>query len=141
MLNVGSGAGISAAYLVEEYDCRMVGVDILPGMVECARRWAKEKGLSDRLEFHHGDAQQLPFEDNFFGVVLSESVNVFIPDKEKAMSEYVRVAKLGGYIGLTEAIWAMEPPVDTAEIIMEATGQPLLPSEVWEELLKKSRSG
>jgi ubiquinone/menaquinone biosynthesis C-methylase UbiE len=138
VLNVGSGAGISAAYLVEKYNCRMMGIDILPGMVESASRWVEEKGLGERLQFQQGDAQQLPFEDHLFDAVICESVNVFVPDKEKAIREYIRVTKSGGYIGITEAIWAKEPPLETAEIIMEATGQPLLPSEVWETLFEKA---
>jgi ubiquinone/menaquinone biosynthesis C-methylase UbiE len=138
VLNVGSGAGISAAYLVQEFGCRMEGVDLLPGMVESARLWAKKKGLNDRLHFQRGDAQDLPFENDLFDAVLCESVNVFIPDKEKAMGEYVRVTKPGGSIGLTEAIWIKEPSPEVAEIIMEATGQLFLPSEVWENLLREA---
>ena len=46
VLNVGSGAGISAAYLVENFGCRVVGVDLLQGMVESAETWAHKKGFS-----------------------------------------------------------------------------------------------
>jgi len=56
ILNVGSGAGISGAYVVEVYDCNVVGIDVLPGMVQSAERWAAEKGLADRMEFQVGDA-------------------------------------------------------------------------------------
>ena len=138
VLNVGSGSGISAAYIVEEYDCNVVGVDLLPGMVRSAERWALEKGLADRMEFHIGDAQELPFEDNRFDAVICESVNVFVPDKEKAIGEYVRLVKPGGYVGLNEAIWFNNPSDSVEKIIVEATGQPFQPSEVWETLLERS---
>lgn len=138
VLNVGSGAGISAAYLVEQYGCRMVGVDILPGMVKSARKWSEKRGLSEHMTFQLGRAEELPFKDNLFDSVLCESVNVFIPEKEKAMTEYIRVAKPGGYIGLTEAIWIKEPLPEVAKIIQEAAGQPFLFSQVWENLLKNA---
>jgi ubiquinone/menaquinone biosynthesis C-methylase UbiE len=134
--NVGSGSGISAAYLVEHYDCQVVGVDILPGMVVSARKWAQENRISDSMEFQLGDAQNLPFDDDLFDAVICESVNVFIPDKEKGMREYVRVVRPGGSIALSEAIWNKKPPEGVKEIIIEATGQPFQSSEVWENLLE-----
>ena len=135
VLNVGSGAGNAAAYLVEEFDCRMIGIDILLRMAIGARQWVEQRGLSNILEFVSADAVELPFRENMFDVVISESVNVFIREKEQAMSEYIRVAKPGGFIGLTEAVWVKEPTTEISDIIMEATGQPILPSSVWERLL------
>ena len=136
VLCVGSGSGISAAYFVKHYGCVVVGLDILPEMVASAERWARDKGLKDHLEFQLGDAQELPFEDNRFDAVLCESVNVFIPDKGKAMSEYVRVLKPGGFLGLNEAIWIQTPSERVAEIIIEATGQQFSPSQLWRNLIR-----
>lgn len=69
---------------------------------------------------------------------ICESVNVFVPDKEKAIGEYVRLVKPGGYVGLNEAIWFNNPSDSVEKIIVEATGQPFQPSEVWETLLERS---
>jgi ubiquinone/menaquinone biosynthesis C-methylase UbiE len=136
VLNVGSGSGIAAAYLVEHYGCRVVGVDLLQGMVESAQKWARGKGLNDQMVFHQGDAQDLPFENDSFDALICESVNVFVPDKTKAMREYVRVVKPGGTIAMTEAVWFKEPTEEVAAVIIEATGQPFQPSEVWESLFQ-----
>jgi ubiquinone/menaquinone biosynthesis C-methylase UbiE len=138
ILNVGSGSGISSAYLVEEYDCKVVGIDLLPNMVRAAEDWAREKGLADRMEFRVGDAQDLPFGDSQFDAVMCESVNVFVPDKSGAMGEYFRVVKPGGYVGLCEAIWVDNPNETVEKIIVEATGQQFQPSEVWENLMENS---
>ncbi len=134
ILNVGSGSGISATYLAQTYGCKVEGVDILPGMVESAKKWAQEKGLSDQLDFRVADACDLPFEDNCFDALISELVNTFIPDREKAMSEYIRVVKPGGHIGFNEAIWIKEPSEAIAEIINEATSQQLKSPQIWEDL-------
>jgi len=48
VLNIGSGSGISATYLVQTYVCKVVGVNILPRMVESVQNWAK-KELSSQL--------------------------------------------------------------------------------------------
>lgn len=135
ILNVGSGSGISAIYLVENYGCRVVGIDILPGMVASAERWAQERDLTSQMEFHLGDAQKLPFDEGFFDAVICESVNVFVPDKQKAIGEYVRVVKPGGFVGLNEAIWVKIPSDQVAVIINEATGQEFQPPQFWQNLL------
>lgn len=54
------------------------------------------------MEFHVADAQNLPFDDNQFDVVICESVNAFVPNRAKAASEYVRVIKSGGFLGMSE---------------------------------------
>lgn len=136
ILNVGSGSGIPAAYLAQKYSCKVVGVDILPEMVTSAVKWANDKGLSDQLDFRVADARDLPFKDNRFDAVISESVNTFVPDREKAMNEYIRVVKPGGYIGFSEAIWIKEPSEELAEIIMESTKQQLKSPKIWENLFR-----
>jgi ubiquinone/menaquinone biosynthesis C-methylase UbiE len=103
VLDVGCGVGATPAYLAMEAGCRVMGVDLLEKMVEQSRERAKSDGIEDRTEFRAADARDLPFEDNLFDAVISESVNAFLDDKEKAMREYVRVTKPGGYVGTTEA--------------------------------------
>lgn len=138
ILNVGSGSGISATYLAQTYDCKVIGIDILPGMVENAQKWADNKGLSSQLEFRVADARDLPFEDNQFDALISESVNTFIPDRERAMCEYVRVVKRGGYIGFNEAIWIKEPSDEMAKIITETTNQEFKSAQIWESLFQEA---
>jgi ubiquinone/menaquinone biosynthesis C-methylase UbiE len=112
VLIIGCGVGQTPCLIAEEIGCRVVGIDLSEGMVEKARERAKKKGLEDKLEFRTADAQALPFEDNLFDAVLSESVNAFIPDKANAMLEYVRVTKPGGFIGMNEVNWLIEPSPD-----------------------------
>ena len=37
VLDVGCGAGVTACFLAKRYGCRVVGVDILPAMVQRCR--------------------------------------------------------------------------------------------------------
>ena len=48
----------------------------------------------------------LPFEVDWFDVVICESVLAFIEDKPQAIRECVRVVKPGGYVWLNESLWA-----------------------------------
>jgi len=110
VLDVGCGAGVTACFLARKYGCRVVGVDIRARMVERSQEQARRKGVADRVEFRVADAQELPFADGLFDAVITESVTAFPADKQKAVREYARVTKPGGYVGLSEATWLKSPP-------------------------------
>ena len=139
VLDVGCGVGATACWLARRYGCRVMGVDILPRMVERSQERARREKVADRVEFKVADAQDLPFEDNLFDAVLTESVTAFPADKQKAVNEYTRVAKPGGYVGLNETAWLKLPPPPevTAWAAQEvgATVKPLPPDE-WAGLLQ-----
>jgi len=110
VLDVGCGAGATAVYLIKQHGCRVAGVDILPRMIDRARETARREGVEDRTEFRVADAQELPFDDETFDAVITESVAAFPEDKQRAASEYARVTKAGGYVGLNESTWLQTPP-------------------------------
>ncbi len=110
VLDVGCGVGATPCFIAKKYACRVVGVDILPAMVERSRERAKREGTVKRVEFRVADAQALPFEDNLFDAIITESVTAFPRDKQKAVDEYARVTKPGGYVGLNESTWLKVPP-------------------------------
>ena len=110
VLDVGCGAGVTPCFIAQRYDCRVVGVDINERMVERSKERAQREKAADRVEFRVADAQDLPFEDALFDAVITESVTSFPEDKQKAVNEYVRVTKPGGYVGLNESVWLKAPP-------------------------------
>ncbi len=139
VLDVGCGAGVTPSFLARKYGCRVVGVDISEGMVQRSKERAAREGVTDRTEFRVADAQDLPFEDNLFDAVITESVTAFPEDKQKAVDEYARVTKPGGYVGLNESTWLKTPP--PPEMIawvsqdIGATAKPLTETE-WTGLLE-----
>jgi ubiquinone/menaquinone biosynthesis C-methylase UbiE len=79
-------------------------------MIERSKERAKREGVANRVEFRVADAQDLPFEDDIFDAVITESVTAFPEDKQRAVNEYARVTKPGGYVGLNESTWIKVPP-------------------------------
>jgi len=139
VLDVGCGVGVTPCYIAKKYGCRVVGVDISEKMLSMARERAKRKRAGNRIKFMAADAQNLPFRSNLFDAVISESVNAFVKDKKKAISEYIRVTKPGGYLGLNEATWIKEqPPADFVEYLSRITGAKFETSDNWKKLLGKS---
>jgi ubiquinone/menaquinone biosynthesis C-methylase UbiE len=139
VLDVGSGAGRTPVLLAKDYGVQVVGVDLHPGMVSVATRLARQEKLEGKVRFRQGDAQALPFEDNSFDAVIAESVTAFVSDKQKAVAEYLRVVKPGGYVGINEATYLQsDPPKEIRESAANDLGlmvEPLL-SKQWEQLMR-----
>lgn len=97
VLDVATGSGNTAISAARRY-CDVTGIDYVPELIE----QAKERAGAERLEitFEVGDAENLPYPDASFDVVLSTVGVMFAPNQEKTASELLRVCKLGGKIGL-----------------------------------------
>lgn len=102
VLEVGCGTGRTAAYLVETTGCEVVASDRHPGMLWWARRHVADRGVADRTKVVQADVHHLPWDDDVFDIVISESVLVWVEDKATAVDEMVRVARPGGLVGLNE---------------------------------------
>jgi len=97
-LDVGTGGGGLALELAAA-GADVVGVDIDEDGLAHARTAAAERGLD--VEFVHGDAQRLAFEDASFDGVVSAFGVIFARDRERAALELARVCRPGGRLGLT----------------------------------------
>jgi SAM-dependent methyltransferase len=97
VLDVACGSGNAALAAARRF-CPVVGVDYVPALLERARQRAKAEGLE--ATFQEGDAEELPFPDASFDVVLSACGAMFAPDQERTAAELLRVCRPGGRIGM-----------------------------------------
>lgn len=136
VLDVGCGTGMTPCYLAQTIGCRVIGIDLSERMIAWSRRRAERAQLADRVTFTVADAQNLPFPDGTFDAIISESVTAFVPDKRCAVSEYVRVARPGGSVGLMEGTWNVSPPADlSAYLARVMAGADFQPADAWSKLL------
>jgi len=103
VLDVAGGNG-NASLAAARHFADVTCTDYVPALLEQARRRAEADRLSLVLEF--ADAENLPYPDASFDVVLSTFGVMFAPDHERAAAELLRVVKPGGRIGL--ANWTPE---------------------------------
>jgi SAM-dependent methyltransferase len=96
VLAAACGSG-SAALAAARRFCRVVGVDA-PELLERARRRAQAEGLE--VAFLEGDAEELPFPDGSFDVVLEAGDAMTAPALEGMVGELLRVCRPGGRIGM-----------------------------------------
>lgn len=96
VLDVGCGPGtILRSAVSSARHPRGVGIDLGTTRVRQAQ---KANAGNPDLQFVHGDAQQLQFGSGTFDVVYSRMLLQYVPDKEKAVAEMVRVCKPGGTV-------------------------------------------
>jgi ubiquinone/menaquinone biosynthesis C-methylase UbiE len=98
VLDVACGSGNAALAAARRTWNQTVGADFVPELLERGR----ERAATERLEveFVEADAQELPFEEASFDVVISVFGAMFAPDQEKTAAELLRVTKPGGRIGM-----------------------------------------
>jgi len=128
VLEVGCGIGVGLAHIADTYGCRVVGVDISAPMLRWAHKRVVQAGVADKVSLRRADVGNLPFPDDQFDVVLCESVMAFVEDKQRAISECVRVTRPGGYVGLNEGLWLSPPTESMVERVKAAIG-PSVPTE------------
>jgi SAM-dependent methyltransferase len=97
VLDVACGHG-NAALAASRRFCQVTGIDYVPALLDRARQRAQAEGLE--ATFQEGDAEDLPFPDASFDVVLSACGAMFAPDQEQTASELLRVCRPGGRIGM-----------------------------------------
>jgi SAM-dependent methyltransferase len=96
VLDVGCGTGQTLLHLKREFGCDVTGVDIRREMLAKTRRRARHAQLE--VETVRAAAERLPFPGNQFDLVVTESVNVFVADLSRALREYHRVLRPGGFL-------------------------------------------
>ena len=104
VLDLAAGRGTSALLLAQEYGAEVVGVDLSTDNVAAATDTAAAVGLSDRVRFHSGDAEQLSFADASFDAVVCECAFCTFPDKPAAAAELARVLRPGGRVGIADVV-------------------------------------
>lgn len=97
VLDVACGSGnasIPAALL----SAKVTACDLTPALLESGRLLAESLGLE--VIWKEGDAEQLPFADGSFDVVMSCVGVMFAPHHRRSGDELIRVCRPGGMIGL-----------------------------------------
>lgn len=107
VLDVGTGLGIQAIIFAELKNT-VTALDLSDVMLERAHENAKKRGLD--IKFVQGDAENLPFTENSFDVVVTQHVLWTLTDHEKFFSECRRVLDKNGRLFAIDGHWFSEAP-------------------------------
>jgi len=99
VVDAGSGAGFDCFIAAHQVgpDGHVVGVDMLADMLARSRAAAEQMGLRN-VEFREGLIEEMPVEDGWADVVMSNGVLNLCADKRLAFQEIWRVLRPGGWL-------------------------------------------
>jgi SAM-dependent methyltransferase len=97
VLDVAAGTG-NASIPAAQTGAELTASDLTPELLEAGGKRAQEAGVE--LDWVAADAENLPFEDESFDVVMSSIGAMFAPMHQQVADELVRVCRPGGTIGM-----------------------------------------
>lgn len=97
VVDIGSGGGFDVFVAAQQVgpEGQVVGIDMTEEMLQKSRATAADMGASN-IEFREGLIEEMPVEDGWADVVISNGVINLCPDKEAIFEEINRVLKPGG---------------------------------------------
>ncbi len=102
VIDLGSGMGGTARYLVQNYGCKVWGLNLSEAENELHRAKNREQGLEQWIEVIDGKFESVPFPDASFDVAWSQDSFLHSPDRRLVLSEAARVLKSGAELIFTD---------------------------------------
>jgi ubiquinone/menaquinone biosynthesis C-methylase UbiE len=97
VLDVAAGNGMVSLAAARRW-CEVISTDYVPDLLERGKARAAAEGWN--IKFMEADAEDLPFQDDQFDVVLSTFGVMFTPNQDQAAAQLLRVCRPKGKIGL-----------------------------------------
>lgn len=123
VVDIGCGAGMDS-FLAAKFtgpSGRVVGVDMTPAMLAKARAAAEAGGVA-QVEFKEALAEELPLEDGWADLIISNGVINLCPDKPRVFAELNRVLKPGGRLQIADILVSKPVPEEAKSVIDLWTG-------------------
>ncbi|WP_216830704.1 class I SAM-dependent methyltransferase [Alkalihalobacterium elongatum] len=135
ILDIGCGTGQTSAYLYHHFKCQVIACDIHPLMLEKANKRFQQESLP--IKAIYGNSEALPFQDDTFDIIISESVTSFTNIK-RSLKEYYRVLKPKGMLIAIEMTQGGALPIADIEKIKNFyTLEKVMTKEGWQQELEE----
>ncbi|TCP96532.1 methyltransferase family protein [Cricetibacter osteomyelitidis] len=142
VLEVACNMGTTAIGLAKRFGCHIEGVDLDEVALEKAKANIKANGLEDKIHVQRANAMKLPFDDNSFDIVINEAMLTMLPlqAKMKAIAEYFRVLKPGGFLLTHDVMLTTEDSEPVIEQLRDAINITVTPlsKEGWKSVFTES---
>ncbi len=110
VLEIGCTNGFSSLEIHKLTKCKVIGIDINKNSVENANERVNLNKLDpNMISFEYCNAEELPFNDDEFDLIICGNAMSFVSDKKKAVNELKRVLKPNGFISVVP-IWYLDKP-------------------------------
>ena len=103
IIDIATGTGDVAFAISKDYDVSIIGLDISKNMLKIAEsKLSKKKNKNAKIEFLHGDAEDLPMGDNSYDHICISFGFRNLGNYNRALAEFYRVLKPGGQLCILE---------------------------------------
>jgi len=118
VLDIGSGYGGSARYLVKKFGCHVGCLNLSETQNKRNRELNVRDGLSLAINVVDGNFEDIPLPDNSVDVVWSQDAILHSGNKQKVLEEVYRVLAKGGQFIFTDPMQSESCPKDALEPIL-----------------------
>ena len=96
VLDVCAGMGGPARYIAWKTGCKVTGLDLTASRVAGAQALTEAARLGAQVDFVHGNALEMPFDQAHFTCIIGQEAFAHIPNKNQLIKECAKVLKPGG---------------------------------------------
>lgn len=109
ILEIGTSTGFTAIELAKLTNASITAIDINENSINIAKEKAASYNVEQKINFLIADAMNLPFRDEEFDIIFSGNIISYIPNRKKALAEYIRVLKNNGVLFASPMYYLEEP--------------------------------
>jgi len=97
VVDLGCGSG-GYLHIKKQYNCVYFGLDFSENMTKTAKVRAKKLGIKEGAFFQQGDAENTPYADNSFDLVVAICLIEYFEKPDKLIDEIKRILKEGSIL-------------------------------------------
>lgn len=127
ILEIGSGVGHLHQTLLEQGALSAVGIDLSSKMNDEARRWAKERGLTERTRYFDNDFMMLTDELDISNITILDKVVCCYPDAEGLIKQSLDKTQHTYALTYPRNRWYIRLAMGTMSLLMLLTGSDFRP--------------
>ena len=109
IMDIGCGKGSASLILAAECDARITAVDNHPPFLDFLIKEAKKQGYGEQITATCGSMSELGFQDGSFDLLWAEG-SAYIMGFEKALSQWRRLIRDGGFLFVSDAVLLTDQP-------------------------------
>jgi ubiquinone/menaquinone biosynthesis C-methylase UbiE len=136
ILDIGCFTGTKTIELARLSKGKIIAIDILQPFLEKLKENAKDSGVADNLEALNKSMFSMDFDDESFDVIWCDSA-VYNYGFEKALIEWRRFLKKGGYMIISEVAWIKDDPPEIVRKFWEEEYPSMKSNEENLEIIEK----